>query len=404
MVSYVYEFSGARERLVGRVEFRTGVLYAGDVEFTYHPSWIESGYALGPGMPLAQGMQIFRSVPGPLSDAGPDAWGKGILRDAADRAQLRLVHDGDFITHAPDETRQGALRFSPREEGGGWTGEFGRTPGLHDLTSVLEAAERYQEAEETDEDLRILLAAGSSPGGARPKAVLRDDDGSLWLAKFRAGGDRHDVPAWEAVMLDLARRAGVTVPEFRVHRAGESRSILVMRRFDRRGALRRGYISARSMLGASEADINVRASYVRIAQAQRYATSDPDASALQLLRRAALNILVNNIDDHLRNHGYLREVAGWTLSPAFDITPWPWGEAAMPVTVQSSSVARSVADLVRHAGAFGLRESAAREAVREVVRAVESWRDVAACWIVDDDEIDYMASAFLRDHTEATDM
>lgn len=139
MVSYVYEFSGARERLVGRVEFRTGVLYAGDVEFTYHPSWIESGYALGPGMPLAQGMQIFRSVPGPLSDAGPDAWGKGILRDAADRAQLRLVHDGDFITHAPDETRQGALRFSPREEGGGWTGEFGRTPGLHDLTSVLEA-------------------------------------------------------------------------------------------------------------------------------------------------------------------------------------------------------------------------------------------------------------------------
>lgn len=401
MVSYVFESSGSVPRLVGRLDLREGATYYSEIEFAYHPDWVRGGYALGPGMPLVSGPQVFHSMPGPLSDVGPDGWGRGILRAAADQEGIPLHHYSDYVVHAPDETRQGALRFSPSEGGGGWTGSFGRTPGLHDMGDVLDAADSYQDSRQSPADLRMLIASSAASGGARPKAALRAKDGGLWLAKFPRSEDLWDVHAWEATLLDIAVRAGIRTPAFELHRLDPDRSILVVRRFDREGPRRRGYVSARSMVGGSDGDIDLRPTYVDIARAQRRASAHPDADALELVRRAALNIVANNVDDHPRNHGYLRDRDGWVLSPVFDVTPFPYSQVGMAVGPGSSSSDRSLEDLVDQAEGFGLHPDAVRRAVADVVKAASGWRELAQERLGEEEGLDQMRAAFLRSGTGA---
>lgn len=195
-----------------------------------------------------------------------------------------------------------------------------KIPPLIELPRLLSAAERVLSDKESDEDLRLLLAPGSSLGGARPKASVRDRDGQLAIAKFPHEGDEIEAVLWESVALTLAGKAGINVPEWRLETVGGS-PVLLLRRFARLGGTRIPFVSSMSMLGARD---NEQRSYMEFVDVLRQYGGAPKEDMQMLWRRIILNILISNTDDHLRNRGFLySDAAGWRLSPAYDLNPVP---------------------------------------------------------------------------------
>ncbi|WP_159619110.1 type II toxin-antitoxin system HipA family toxin [Ruania rhizosphaerae] len=400
----MFENSRRGDRPVGKLDFVAPHGPLAYAEFTYHPDWLANGYALGPTLPFTSGPQVERAVPRPLLDAGPDRWGRSILfPTVADNTRGRTAHDGDYLIATPDLTRQGALRFSDKPDGARWLASYDDSPmpGVYDLDRLLRAVERYEQRDASDSDMDILTRAGSSQGGQRPKATIVHE-GRLMLAKFPAGDDRWDVIGWEAASLELARRAGIEVPTFRRHRLREGRSVLLLDRFDRTPTHRIGYISALTLSGQDDTSDAPALSYAELAWIHRSAAADHDRDSRELYRRAALNVMLNNIDDHLRNHGYLRDESGWRLSPVFDINPWPHAQTAMPISPEHSGSTRTLTDLIESSAQFGITADDGRAIIRDVHEAVRTWPAVATDLHLHD-EIELMGRAFAlaKDEAEA---
>ncbi|MDC7789285.1 HipA domain-containing protein, partial [Rhodoplanes sp. TEM] len=242
----------------------------------------------------------------------------------------------------------------------------------------------------------LLIAPGSSLGGARPKASVRESDGHLAIAKFAHRDDSIDIVLWEAVALGLAARAGVTVPGWRVVPVGD-KAALLLRRFDRTAGGRIPFVSAMSMLGAAD---NEPHSYLEIAEALRRNGAAPKADLVQLWRRIVLNVLISNTDDHLRNHGFLYEgPKGWRLSPAYDMNPVPVDirPRVLATSIDPDDPSASLQLAMDHAAYFGLKAGEARTIAAEVAAAVREWRQVAERMGLAQAAIDRMASAFDHD-------
>ena len=305
--------------------------------------------------------------------------------------------EADYLLLVDDEARQGALRFAEREGGPFLASNSpSRIPPLVELPRLLQATQRVIGETDSDEDLRLLLAPGSSLGGARPKASVRERDGTLAIAKFPHKDDDIDIEKWEVVALSLARKAGIRVPQWRVETVA-GRAVLVLARFDRVGGSRIPFLSAMSMLGAVD---NESHSYMEMVDALRRYGADPLADTVELWRRMVFNVLVSNTDDHLRNHGFLYEHgAGWRLSPAYDLNPVP-----IDVRPRVLSLAITLDDATANLGLafeiadyFGVRETEARRIAGEVGLAVSHWRREAERVGIDRPAIDRMASAFDHD-------
>lgn len=237
------------------------------------------------------------------------------------------------------------------------------------------------------------MAPGSSLGGARPKASVRDRDGHLAIAKFPHRDDEIDRVRWEAVVLSLARRAGIETPDWRLEDVA-GRSVLLLRRFDRARGWRIPFLSAMSMLGARD---NETRSYLEFVDALRQHGASPRADAQALWRRIVFNILVSNTDDHLRNHGFLYEgTSGWRLAPAYDLNPVPidMGPRVLSTNIDLDDGTASLDVALGVADYFGLKPGEAGAIVAEVGQAVSGWRREAARLGVNSREIDRMASAF----------
>ncbi len=244
-------------------------------------------------------------------------------RRRADRERQtpRTVREIDYLLLVDDEARQGALRFASAE-GGPFLANPGeaKIPPMIELPRLLSAAQHVMDDEESDEDLRLLLAPGSSLGGARPKASVRDRDSSLAIAKFPNKNDEVNTVVWEAVVLSLAAKAGIPVPHWRLELVA-GKPVLLLRRFDREAGGRIPFISAMSMLGARD---NETHSYMEFVDALRQHGASPKRDMQALWRRIVFHVLISNTDDHLRNHGFLWSgPAGWRLSPAYDLNPVP---------------------------------------------------------------------------------
>lgn len=220
-----------------------------------------------------------------------------------------------------DEARQGALRFS--ERGGGpflWEKRGARIPPLVELPELLSAAEHVVQDKDTEEDISVLFAPGSSLGGARPKASVIEKDGQLAIAKFPRRDDEINTVAWDAVALALAKKAGIAVPVVRVETV-RKKPVLLLRRFDREGNRRIPFLSAMNMLGAKDNEVR---SYLEIVDALRQHGAAAKVDMEALWRQLVFNVLISNTDDHLRNHGFLYAgQEGWRLSPAYDLNPMP---------------------------------------------------------------------------------
>jgi serine/threonine-protein kinase HipA len=306
----------------------------------------------------------------------------------------RTLQEMDYLLLVDDEARQGALRFA-EHEGGPFVREAGakRIPPLIELPKLLSAAEHVMEETDSEEDLRLLFAPGTSLGGARPKASVRDQGGHLAIAKFPRRDDEINTVAWEAVALALAKTSGIAIPLWRVEVVAK-KPVLLLRRFDRENKRRIPFLSAMSMLGARD---NETRSYLEIVDALRRHGASPKADMESLWRRIVFNILISNTDDHLRNHGFLYEgQQGWRLSPAYDMNPVPVDikPRILSTAINEDDGTASLALALEVAGYFGLTVSAASAIAVQVGKAVSKWRDEAARQGLGKAEIERMMSAF----------
>jgi len=376
--------------------------------FEYDDTWLNhpERFALEPAMQLGPGpfhTAPDRSLFGAIGDSAPDRWGRVLMRRSEQRQAIlagqspHTLQEIDYLLMVDDEVRQGALRFA-KDEGGPFLAETSGVgiPPLVDLPKLLSATEQFINEDENDDDLRLLLAPGSSLGGARPKASIIDSDGALAFAKFPHKDDDWDTVTWEAIALSLASKAGLTTPDWRYELIA-NKPVLILRRFDRKGKIRIPYLSALSMLSAKD---NETHSYLEIADALRQQGAHPKADLQQLWRRLVFTILISNTDDHLRNHGFLYEGPdGWRLSPAYDLNPVPIDikPRVLSTAIDFDNQNASIELAFEVAEYFELSPKQAQMIAEEVRTAISSWRAQAKHYGIAKTHCERMASAFEHD-------
>jgi len=380
--------------------------------FEYSAEWLRSAdrFALDPALPLTSIRQYHTQVQGGspfhgvFSDSGPDGWAMIVL------ARYAMVERGKFLLSektpldlllAPaDEFRIGAIRYQDEHGdilGGGVAHSTdGMVLHLNDLLNASEAVECNQQ---TAEQICHLLGAGTSLGGLRPKAAIRLETGSLAIAKFPSVNDTRPVPRGEALALELARQAGITVPNFSIVDV-LGRPVFLVDRFDRTtGGTRKHYASAITML---QSPGQTKGTYVAIAERIRQIGSAPRADLHELFRRMVLNVLISNSDDHLGNHGFLYNERGqWRLSPAFDLNPFPDTPCTLRTAISTKiGPVASIEACLSEARAFDLKQDEATNIVAKIGATVSRWRQVALSPVIGmtDREADLFAAAF--EHSE----
>lgn len=380
----------------------------GQIRFHYERDWLKDprAFALDPDLSLDE--HPFFPKPelgnfGIFLDSSPDRWGQTLMKrrealQAKDEQRPpRTLYAWDFLIGVQDQTRQGALRFRRPGTETFLGDEKMAAPPVTTLRELEAVAYQLSNRRIDDLDalrrwLAVLVAPGASLGGARPKANFTEADGSLWIAKFPARDDDRDVGAWEYVVCQLARKAGVDVPPARLIRLGNDFHTFCVQRFDRAHGARRFYASAMTLLRKTQSD---GTSYLELAQFIR-AQGDAEragADLAQLFRRVAFNVAVGNRDDHLRNHGFVLGKTGWCLAPAFDVNP-NIDKAEHVLNIDDVDNRPSLETVISTAAFYGLDDGPARQVVEEVVAVVDGWQDVARRAGISGADIDLTAGAF----------
>ena len=353
--------------------------------FEYADVWLNNpnAFALDPANLPLNGAPIYTTsdksaLPGALRDTAPDRWGQQLIKRAFRKAgEERVLSEIDYLLAISDKTRIGALRYK-RETGGSFEHDIGRyrVPPLLRLAALMNAADAVQANTETAEDLKLLLNEGSPLGGARPKSALVDNDDTLAIAKFPKQDDARSIPHGEVLAMTLAAKAKLNVAEARLQNVA-GRHVALIKRFDRRDGQRIPFLSAMSFLGLNDGD---EATYIDIAECIRMHSSEPTTDLHELWRRIVFGVLIGNLDDHLRNHGFLYDKDDkWRLSPAYDLNPVPLAEKARELTTWISDEGPDAdIDIVRRAAPFfSLKEDQAEAIIVEVSAALKGWRNTA---------------------------
>ncbi len=376
--------------------------------FEYNPDWIKSGEQriLDPDIGWFKGKQFPNGKEnfGLFFDSMPDTWGRTLMqRRAAQKAKAdgvaqKNLYDIDFLLGVQDECRMGALRFKLSKEGGFLDNNtLSPTPPLSSLRELQHAAKEL-ESDEDNESVRkwlaILIAPGSSLGGARPKANLKDENGDLWIAKFPSKSDMIDKAAWEFLGYKLASKAGINMAECKIQKITGKHHTFLTKRFDRENGERIHFASAMTMTGNNEDTIREEpASYLDIAEFIQYTGANPKQDLEQLWRRIVFNIAISNTDDHLRNHGFILTPKGWVLSPAYDINPSvDKGGLALNIDTHNNELDFELAKSVGEY--FQLSESEMDSILNEVKETVSTWKNEALKIGISKAEIDLMEGAF----------
>lgn len=366
---------------VGRLIFETDGRRAHST-FIYDREWIDNprGFDLCPQMPRVRAPYHASSggrdsrkrdvIAGPFADTSPDSWGRKLMRRVLGEAATEF----DFLTTCDDTARQGALRLL--QENGEPFPRIGKAvPRLADIEDLLKIAQRFErDPTGAEQDALDLVGAAGTPGGARPKANVRDGN-RLWLAKFTSINDTWPVERLEVATMKLAGRLGLRTPECRLELPGSSHPIGLFNRFDRRGGGRVPYISARTALGKAG---HASGFYTDIADIIRTISARSGDDLREIWRRMVFGILVTNTDDHLKNHGFI--YAGqnlWRLSPLFDVNPQPRRHAQMETGI--SPVHGHVPDIAAAIDAsdfFDITSPEARILARDMAEIIrDTWRD-----------------------------
>jgi serine/threonine-protein kinase HipA len=373
--------------------------------FRYTDSYLASpdSYGLDPVLPKAAG--AFHTQPGramfnAFADSAPDRWGENLTRRAErERARLaattpRTLGKADFLLGVRDDTRQGAVRFRQPGADAYYSTHRNAVPRLIELPRLLRAVDHLDAEGTLDSDLKDLIEAGSSLGGARPKAAVIDSSGRLAIAKFpRTDNDDWNVAGWEELELRLARHAGLDVARSELALVA-GRNVLIVDRFDRHGPRRTGFASALTMLEAADGE---QRSYLEIAEVIERYSPRATADLRELYRRIIFSVLTGNTDDHLRNHAFLRERRGWALSPAYDLNPNPDRPTRLSTAIDLDDTSASIETALSVCRYFRLSAAEARTLISDVERATAGWRTEAATLGLPANQVSRMASAFETD-------
>lgn len=415
-------FLGETPRRVGTLRFNAQGARE-SAAFEYHPDWLqaEGSFAIAPSLPLNTGPQYHRRTGessifhGVIADTEPDGWGRNVIR--RDHAKRRVearragqpvetpqLNSLDYLLAVDDASRVGALRF--QDENGVFlrAPEEGRrtTPPLIELRDLMAATRAVETNEETAADLAYLRGRGTSLGGLRPKCSLVDDEGRLSIGKFPSVNDDRAATKGEVLALRLARAAGVTAAEAQLIN-NEAGPVAVVRRFDRTAeGARLAYISAATMLG-SVADGTEQHTYTEIIDSIRQHGAEAQADIDELWRRIAFSILITNVDDHLRNHGFLHVAHGqWRLAPAFDVNPFPERARELKTWISEDTGAEASIDALMSITRYcRIATTKARQILAEVERAVSSWRQQGQAIGMTAAELDQFADAFEHQERDA---
>lgn len=367
------------------------------VALTYDPTWLAlpQGFALSEDLPLRTGLLLpieRDTAAGAVDDARPDQWGERVIRLTERPARLSLL---EYLYFAGDD-RFGALGVSLRAD------EYipatsAAIPTFDGLADMHLAVQRVMGGEAISEQQRRLLQPGVSMGGARPKSLMQID-GAHWVVKFSEGGEL-DSPLIEHASMQLARLCGIQTADTLALPLLQGHAVAVMR-FDRAGTQRLHVQSAHVALRAAGEVIG----YPELAQLiRRVGRPDQVRSQQQeLFRRMVFNILIDNTDDHEKNHALVRGDDGfYALSPAFDVLPAAQGLGYQQMRVGALGHEASLVNALSEARAFGLTDDQAQQSVAEITRQVAHWKAVFKSLGVRDADIDqlaqYLDGAHLRE-------
>lgn len=338
------------------------------VGLQYAPDWISNGFALSADLPLSRGVFLPKAkdeAAGAVDDARPDRWGERVIRNLFKPARLSVM---EFLYFAGDD-RFGALgvslsadRYSP--------GEDGALPTLENLADMQRAITAVLAGERVAEPLVRLVRPGPSFGGARPKSLIKMD-GEQWVVKF-SEGEEFDTELIEHATMRLAQTCGIQVAQTRVLALPKAHAVAV-KRFDRSNELRSHVISANTVIRANAMPMG----YPELAQSLRRIARPESIRThqLELFRRMVFNILMDNTDDHEKNHAFVRASDGYyDLSPAYDVVPSVQGLGQQQLRVGKHGAESSIENALSEIAAFGLKKDAAVEVVRRTCKVVDGWK------------------------------
>lgn len=376
--------------------------------FEYDKDWIKSEQQLllDPDIQFYTGPQYPNNKEnfGVFLDSMPDTWGRTLMkRRAAQLAKEKdqkapTLYEIDYLLGVYDESRMGALRFKTNPDGPFLdNSESNPTPPWSSVREFQEAAKNFEN--DTDDDaikkwLAVLMAPGSSLGGARPKANILDEHGNLWIAKFPSKNDTIDKGAWEFLTYRLAVNCGIEMASSRIEKIAGNYHTFFTQRFDRVEGERIHFSSAMTMTGNNEDTIrDSPASYLEIAEFIQTNGVNIDKNLHQLWRRMVFNIAVSNTDDHLRNHGFILTPKGWILSPAYDINPSIDKDGlALNIDMENNSLDLELAKSVGEY--FRLDDKQIDSIIKEVLNSVAQWKRIANEIGIPRVEQELMAAAF----------
>jgi serine/threonine-protein kinase HipA len=365
----------------------------GAFSFAYDKSFLESEYRLqiDPFLTLHHG-EVYNDIPEKnfriFLDSSPDRWGRILMQRRAAiehrqglRSKARL-NELDYLLGVHDSFRMGGIRFKTAESNDFLDNnmEFSAPP-MTSLRELEHAAIQIEKDENIDSEeyyqwLKLLIAPGSSLGGARPKACVTDEQGHLWIAKFPNQNDTFDVGAWELVCYELAQLAGVEMFPSEIHRFSSEHHTFLTKRFDRQGTQRIHFSSAMTQLQYYDGEHSEGASYLEIAEFLTNHGSQTQNDLAQLWRRIIFNIAISNTDDHLRNHGFLLTNKGWKLSPAYDLNPIV-GKQGLHLNITDTANALDYRLAFEVIDFFRLSQDQATQIYDEVLLAVKQWKSIA---------------------------
>ncbi len=378
--------------------------------FEYTNDWLQSGFSqmIDPDLQLYSGAYYPRDDKpnfGVFLDSCPDRWGRVLMqrREAAlanqeGRKAKKLV-ESDFLLGVYDGHRMGALRFKLKEDGPFVNDNaLMAVPPWTSLRELEQASLKFEEDNVNDPEylkwINMLIAPGSSLGGARPKASVKDAKNNLWIAKFPSKNDEKDIAAWEMITKEVAINCGINTAEGKLLKFNNQYHTYLTKRFDRTSTGNRiHFSSAMTMLGHTDGEDAAGASYLELVEfITRYGTN-VEKDLEELWRRIVFSICVKNTDDHLRNHGFLLKDNGWILSPAYDINPNEYGkELSLNISDIDNSLDLNLA--LEVAALFRLNEIAAQKIIKQVTRAVNGWKEIAKKYKISNAEQERMAAAF----------
>lgn len=364
------------------------------VALTYDAVWKASpqGFALSEDLPLHAGLQLPAerdTAAGAVDDARPDQWGERVIRLIERPVRLSLL---EYLYFAGDD-RFGALGVSLSDAAyvPAPTAVMATFDGLHD---THQAVLHVMAGEAVDERQRRLLQPGVTMGGARPKSLMQIE-GQAWVVKFAENGEL-DSPLIEHASMQLARRCGIQTADTRALALPQGHAVAV-RRFDREGIQRRHVLSAHVALRAAGEPMG----YPELAQLMRRLGRPEQLRAQQheLFRRMVFNILIDNTDDHEKNHALVRGDDGfYALSPAFDVLPAAQGLGYQQMRVGAQGHESSIANTLSEARAFGLTDALARQTVSVIAAQVAQWKTVFKSLNVRDADMDLLAHYLDGEH------